>query len=140
MAWMLPKISSNRYGGKVAAVGILLGIVIPIAIWMVTRRVVWPLVVAGGAILAALCVLLAIEATQDSSPVPFLRRSLKVTVPYDPETQIPVIHASICTGERVAGFKNKADGHFTEVMLLTSDEDERLFMETYQIETIKTEY
>ena len=74
------------------------------------------------------------------NPAPFLRRSLKVTVPFDPETQVPVIRASICTGERVAGFKNKADGHFTEVMLLTSDEDERLFMETYQIETIKTEY
>lgn len=140
MAWVLPKINSNRYGGKVAAAGILLGVVIPFAIWMVTRRVVWPLVAAGGAILVASCVLLAIEATQDSNHVPFLRRSLKVTVPYDPETQIPVIHASICTGERVAGFKNKADGHFTEVMLLTSDEDERLFMETYQIETIKTEY
>lgn len=140
MAWMLPKINSNRYGGKVAAAGILLGSVIPLAIWMATRRVVWPLVVAGGAILVAFCVLLAVEATQDSNHVPFLRRSLKVTVPYDPETQIPVIHASICTGERVAGFKNKADGHFTEVMLLASDEDERLFMETYQIETIKTEY
>ena len=67
-------------------------------------------------------------------------KRLADTVPYDPKTQYPVVRASICTGERVAGFKNKADGHFTEVMLLTSDEDERLFMETYQIETIKTEY
>ena len=61
-------------------------------------------------------------------------------VPYDPETQYPVVRASICTGERVAGFKNRTNGHFTEVMLITSAEDEQAFMDAYQIETLKTEY
>ena len=61
-------------------------------------------------------------------------------VPYDPATQYPVIRASICTGERVAGFKSRADGHFTEVMLLRSPEDERRFMEAYRIDSLKTEY
>lgn len=68
------------------------------------------------------------------------RRSLRDAVPYDPETQYPVIRASICTGERVAGFKDKRTGHFVEVMLIRSSEDERRFMEAYEIETLQTEY
>ena len=72
---------------------------------------------------------------------PRRKKSLSDTVPYNPETQYPVIRASICTGEQVAGFKNKADGHFTEVMLIRSMEDERIFKETYGIEEpLKTEY
>ena len=66
--------------------------------------------------------------------------SLSDTVPYDPETQYPVIRASICTGERVAGFRNKTDGRFTEVLLIKSPEDERMFMEAYQLDELKTEY
>ena len=54
------------------------------------------------------------------NPALFLRRSLKDTVPFDPETQTPVIRASICTGERVAGFKNKADGRFTVLISTAS--------------------
>lgn len=59
---------------------------------------------------------------------------------FDPETQTAVIRSSICTGEKVAGFKNKKDGHFTEVMLIRSPEDEKIFKETYGVETIRTEY
>ena len=59
---------------------------------------------------------------------------------FDPETQTAVIRSSICTGEKVAGFKNKKDGHFTEVMLIRSPEDEKRFKEIYGIETVKTEY
>lgn len=66
--------------------------------------------------------------------------SLSDAVPYDPELQRPVIRASICTGERVAGFKNRDDGHFTEVMLLRSPEDERRFREAYGITQLDTEY
>lgn len=61
-------------------------------------------------------------------------------VRFDPETQMAVIRSSICTGEKVAGFKNKKDGHFTEVMLIRSPEDEKRFKEIYGIETVKTEY
>ena len=67
-------------------------------------------------------------------------KSLSDTVPFDPETQIPIIRASICTGERVAGFKDKTTGHFTEVMFIRSAEDEREFKDAYQIESLKTEY
>ena len=65
---------------------------------------------------------------------------LKETFRYDPETQDPVIKSSICTGEKVAGFKNKTDGHFTEVMLIRSPADEKEFKETYGVESIKVEY
>ena len=36
---------------------------------------------------------------------------------YDKDTQKPVIKASICNGEQVAGFKDLHTGKFEEVML-----------------------
>lgn len=59
---------------------------------------------------------------------------------FDSKTQYAVIRSSICTGEKVAGFKNYSDGHFTEVMLIKSPKDEEIFKETYQLESVKTEY
>ncbi|MBP5489679.1 MAG: aspartate dehydrogenase [Lachnospiraceae bacterium] len=59
---------------------------------------------------------------------------------FDPETQYAVIRSSICTGEKVAGFKNKKDGHFTEVMLIRNADDEKEFRETYGLDTVKVEY
>ena len=59
---------------------------------------------------------------------------------FDPDTQYAVIRSSICTGEKVAGFKNKKDGHFTEVMVIRSPEDERRFKAIYGLETVRTEY
>ena len=67
-------------------------------------------------------------------------KSLKDMVPFDPETQVPIIRASICTGERVAGFKDKATGRFTEVMVIRSAGDEMKFKDAYQIESLETEY
>ena len=62
------------------------------------------------------------------------------TVPFDPEKQYAVIRCSICTGEKVAGFKNRADGHFTEVMLIRSPGEEQRFKDMYHLDTVKTEY
>ena len=59
---------------------------------------------------------------------------------FNPETQYAVIRSSICTGEKVAGFKNKKDGHFTEIMLIRSSGDIEKFKETYKVDSIKTEY
>ena len=71
----------------------------------------------------------------------FFHKKTNVQGPqFDPETQYAVIHSSICTGEKVAGFKNKTDGHFTEVMLIRSPADEKEFKETYGVESIKVEY
>ena len=62
------------------------------------------------------------------------------TVPLDPEKQYAIIRCSICTGEKVAGFKNKADGRFTEVMLIRSPREEQQFREMYHLDTVRTEY
>lgn len=64
----------------------------------------------------------------------------KPDIKFDPETQYAVIRSSICTGEKVAGFKNRKDGHFTEVMVIRSSADEKIFKEMYGIESVKTEY
>ena len=71
----------------------------------------------------------------------FGRKKTKETaVHFDPETQYAVIRSSICTGEKVAGFKNKTDGHFTEVMLIRSAADEKEFKDTYGVDSLKVEY
>lgn len=60
--------------------------------------------------------------------------------PYDPNTQIPVLRASICNGEKIAGFKDKKTGHFTEIKLIRSDADLAEFKRKYCVEEITTEY
>ena len=65
---------------------------------------------------------------------------LREEFPYDPETQLPVIRSSICTGEKVAGFRDKESGRFTEVLLIRSPRDELRFREIYHLEQIKKEY
>ena len=66
--------------------------------------------------------------------------NLKNIIDFDPDKQYAVIRSSICTGEKVAGFKNKDDGHFTEVMLIKSPSDEKIFRDTFNLTKIKTEY
>ena len=68
------------------------------------------------------------------------KKAREAAVHFDPETQYAVIRSSICTGEKVAGFKNKIDGHFTEVMLIRSAADEKKFKETYGVDSLKVEY
>lgn len=67
-------------------------------------------------------------------------RNISADIPFDPDKQMAVIKSSICTGEQVAGFKSKEDGHFTEVMLIRDDKDLAKFKETYKLEEIKKEY
>ena len=123
----IPKINSIHFGGLWLAVGLGVGGVLPLLIYLISRRFIWPLCALGGVILAAFAVVLAVEMHQDFGKTPFYEQHLAEDIPFDPETQYAVIRASICTGERVAGFKSRADGHFTEVMVLRSDEDERRF-------------
>ena len=60
---------------------------------------------------------------------------------YDREHMKPVIRASICTGEEVAGFKDIRTGKIEEIMLIRSPEDLEKFKETYEItEKITKEY
>lgn len=62
------------------------------------------------------------------------------TVPFDPNTQKAVLKCSICNGERVAGFKDKATGHFTEVAFIKSDRELEAFLEHYGLDGITKEY
>ena len=61
---------------------------------------------------------------------------------YNKDEQKPVIRSSICTGEKVAGFKDLRNGKFTEVMLIMNRKDMDLFLEKYDISIseIKTEW
>ena len=65
----------------------------------------------------------------------FSRR--KKTAPagaYDHALFRPAIRSSICTGEKVAGFKELSTGRFREVMLLRDERDLAEFRQTYGIE------
>ena len=52
---------------------------------------------------------------------------------YDAVNQVPVIRASICNGEQVAGFKDIHTGDFHEVMLIRSAKDLEDFKTSYGI-------
>ena len=68
----------------------------------------------------------------------YLKRVKKT---YDREHMKPVIRASICTGEEVAGFKDIRTGKIEEIMLIRSPEDLEKFKEIYEItEEIAKEY
>ena len=62
----------------------------------------------------------------------FSKKSEKKT--YDQNNQKPVIKASICNGEQVAGFKDIHTGKFEEVMLISRAEDLETFKTMYGIE------
>ena len=60
---------------------------------------------------------------------------------YDKENLIPILMQSICTGEEVAGFKDKRTKKFNEVMLIRNDNDLKAFMKKYGLKEIpKKEY
>ncbi len=60
------------------------------------------------------------------------RKKIK-TQGYSKEEQRPVIRASICTGEQVAGFKSIQTGKFTEIMLIRDRRDLEEFMSAYGV-------
>lgn len=61
----------------------------------------------------------------------FKKKTEKKT--YDKENKKPVIRASICNGEQVAGFMDVHTGSFEEVMLIRNSEDLLQFMNEYGI-------
>ena len=66
-------------------------------------------------------------------------KAAKQTI-YDPGKQMPVIRASVCNGEKVAGFKDKGNGRFTEVMVIRSEADLEEFKKMCGVDEIKVEY
>ena len=74
-------------------------------------------------------------------PFNFFSKKIKtVTHDYNPEKEKPVIRASICNGEQVAGFKEKGTGEFHEVMLIKNEQDLDDFKRTYNLEHVDKEY
>lgn len=60
---------------------------------------------------------------------------------YDMEKMKPIIKASICNGEQVAGFKDIHTGKIEEIMLIKSSADLEKFKKMYGInEEIPKEY
>ena len=70
----------------------------------------------------------------------FSRKKKVPKIDFDKTGKRPVIRASICTGEQVAGFKDIHTGKFEEVMLIRNESDRRAFMEMYDIDTLTKEY
>ena len=62
----------------------------------------------------------------------FFRKKIQKKT-YDQAIKKPVIRASICTGEQVAGFQNIRTGHFEEVLLIRTPKDLQEFKEMYGI-------
>ena len=58
-----------------------------------------------------------------------------VTKTYDKENKKPVIKASICNGEQVAGFKDIHTGKIEEIMLIKSQADLDEFKKMYGIDS-----
>ena len=60
---------------------------------------------------------------------------------YDKDNKKPVIKASICNGEQIAGFKDIHTGKIEEVMLIKSPSDLEIFKTMFGInEEIIKEY
>ena len=60
------------------------------------------------------------------------RKKTKPDPSFDSAEYTPVIRSSICTGEKVAGFRG-ADGRVHEVMLIRGDKDLDAFRAQYGI-------
>lgn len=61
---------------------------------------------------------------------------------YDKVNKIPILKCSVCTGEKVAGFKDINTNNFEDVMLIKGKEDLEEFAAMYGLnaDQIKKEY
>ncbi len=69
------------------------------------------------------------------------KKNGNLNISYDKTDKKPVIRASICTGEKVAGFRDEKTGRIEELMLITGEKDLQNFMASYgvkedEIETV----
>ena len=61
---------------------------------------------------------------------------------FDRLTEKAVIRSSICTGEKVAGFKHVQTGQFRDVMLIRNEKEKQEFLKRYGLmeQEVKTEW
>ena len=67
------------------------------------------------------------------------KRKKRDEIHFDPQTQIPAVRRSICTGEMTVGFIEKSTGKFTDLMCVDSKGLEA-FMREIGVEEIRTIY
>ena len=136
----MKKINSVHFGGKLLGSGLAAAVLVPLIIKLITGTFSPWFLLPGGTVLIIWLILFIIEMRQDFAKVPYYAKHLSDTVKYDSARQYAVIRSSICTGEAVAGFKDRETGHFTEVTVIRNDLDKQLFMKQYGIDRIKKEY
>ena len=71
---------------------------------------------------------------------PWQRHKQAPAETYDSALLEPVIRCSICTGEQVAGFRNRHSGQFTAVTLITGPADLQDFCSRYGVSNPKRIY
>ena len=59
---------------------------------------------------------------------------------FDPQTQIPAVRKSICTGEMTVGFIDKATGRFRDIMRVDSQRELDAFMKDIGATEYRTIY
>lgn len=136
----IPKINSIHFGAAWIGISLGVGLLLPAVIWLITGVFYWGCSVLGGILLFGFIIVFCIEMKQDFGKKPYYEQYLSDDIPFDPDKQTAVIRCSICTGEQVAGFKSKENGHFTEVMLIRDAADLEKFKKIYDITEIKKEY
>lgn len=65
------------------------------------------------------------------------KKAKKLAPSFDPAAEEPAIRCSICTGEQVAGFRDKKTGHFREVTLIKTEKDLESFKKDCGVENVK---
>lgn len=63
----------------------------------------------------------------------------QLTHAYDPARQTPALRCSICTGEQVAGFRDKVTGKFEDIALIRTPGDLEDFCREYGVDPLKLE-
>ena len=134
-----PKINSVRFAVPVLGAALML-IVLPFLLRALFGVFPWPLCALGGAVLFVFGILRIIERRQDSDRHPHYLTRLTEDLPFDPKGQEAVLRCSVCTGEQVACFRNRADGSLTEVMLIKSESDLARFRSLYGLGEVKRIY
>lgn len=109
-------------------------------LYPVFHRFIWLLCVVGAIGLLGFAVIFIFEMHQDFGKVPYYQKRLAEDIPFDAHRQIPIIKCSICTGEQIAGFKDKETQAFTEVMVLRTEADLVCFKKVYGLGNIRKEY
>lgn len=126
-----------HYGYKLLFAAVAVGGAVPLVQWLMMGYASPVFLMFGGGLLMVAGITIGMELrANEAKPGDRLAEEIR----FDPERQTAVIRCSICTGEKVAGFRDKESGRFREVMVIRSPGDEQRFKETYHLDSVKTEY